>query len=62
MQLRYLGQAFECPTRLPQIYRSPYAVNWRYQIRDEVYGERTPPSSTDLIPKVVSWRWQVPTA
>jgi hypothetical protein len=62
MKLIYLGQAFECPARTPQTYRKPYAVNWRYQIPGEVYGEGTPPSSIDSSSKVISWRWQVPTA
>jgi hypothetical protein len=60
MRLCYLGQAFECSTRDPQIYRQPYAVNWRYQLPGEVYGEKTSPNSSNLIPKAVSWRWQVP--
>lgn len=60
MRLIYLGQAFECSTRIPQTYRSPHAVNWRYQLPGEVYGEATPPSLPSGTPRVVSWRWQVP--
>ncbi len=61
MRLHYLGQAFEASTRTPQTCRKPYAVNWRHQIPGEVYGEGTPPGLIESTPRIVSWRWKVPT-
>ncbi len=62
MRLIYLGHTFQCSSCTPQTYRKPDAVNWRYQVPGEVYGEGTPRRSSSTyysIPRVVSWRWQV---
>lgn len=58
MQLIYRGEIIERNASVIPAYRKPAALNWRYQVPGEVYGEAPTPRRIAKTPQAINWRWQ----
>ncbi|HEY9660053.1 MAG TPA: hypothetical protein V6C65_16470 [Allocoleopsis sp.] len=59
MQLIYRGHIYHCTQPNPQPYQKPHALNWRYQVPGETYGEDLLPTPSFRQPRAINWRYQV---
>jgi hypothetical protein len=59
MQLIYRGHIFQSSLRPTQSYRKPIALNWRYQVPGERYGDEAPVPPVYQPPRAINWRWRV---
>jgi hypothetical protein len=59
MKLIYRAQTFDYMPRLGLQYQKPYALNWRYQVPGETYGD-TPISIRPYeAPRALNWRYRL---
>ncbi|HEY9642449.1 MAG TPA: hypothetical protein V6C57_18325 [Coleofasciculaceae cyanobacterium] len=58
MQLIYRGETVAAPSPTPLVYRKPRALNWRYRIPGETYGERETAAFVYQAPRAINWRWK----
>ncbi|HEY9639699.1 MAG TPA: hypothetical protein V6C57_04410 [Coleofasciculaceae cyanobacterium] len=61
MQLIYRGEMIHHAARPSPADQKPYALNWRYQVADETYGDGPRPVQV-YAPRAINWRWQMATA
>ncbi|HEY9642451.1 MAG TPA: hypothetical protein V6C57_18335 [Coleofasciculaceae cyanobacterium] len=58
MQLIYRGEIVAVSSPTAPAYRKPRALNWRYQIPGETYGESQTAAFVYQTPRAINWRWQ----
>ncbi|NJO39445.1 MAG: hypothetical protein HC769_08960 [Cyanobacteria bacterium CRU_2_1] len=61
VKLIYRAQILEYSPRSIRSVRKPPALNWRYRVAGEAYGETLEPTSHYFRSSVVNWRYQMAT-
>lgn len=59
MKLIYRAQICEYSPRPTMPYRKPYAINWRFQVPGETYGDTLIPVLPYRQPRAINWRFQI---
>jgi hypothetical protein len=59
MLLIYRGHTFHTPLRSPKPYRKPIALNWRYRVSNDRYGDEVRTLPAYKPPRALNWRWRV---
>ena len=57
MLLIYRGHVFNASIRSPQPYRKPIALNWRYCVSGDSYGDEVRAIPAYKSPRAINWRW-----
>jgi hypothetical protein len=58
MQLVYRGQTIQCPTQPVSHAVAPRAMNWRYQVSEEVAEPGLVSAPKHYHPQAMNWRFE----